>query len=81
MSITVKQSSNKDDFSRDSFVSIRDEEEFESLAKKEEINLDLKPTTNREKFEDLPLHLTNSEKQNIQIKPHLIVEDKGEKKD
>ncbi len=80
MSIPI-QHSISDDFSRDSFVSIRGEEETESNIKIDGINLDLNHSISKEKFEDLPLHLTNSDKQFISIKPHLVVEDKGEKRD
>jgi len=80
MSIPI-QHNISDDFSRDSFVSIRGEEETESNLKIDGINLDLNHSISKEKFEDLPLHLTNSDKQYNTIKPHLVVEDKGEKRD
>jgi hypothetical protein len=80
MSIPIKYNMS-DDFSRDSFVSIRGEDENESQLKIDAINLDLNRSISKEKFEDLPLHLTNFDKQHVSIKPHLVVEDKGEKKD
>ena len=81
MSTTIKQGSAKEDFCRDSFVSIREDDGIESQSILETTNLDASYEVSHEKFEDLPLLLTNSDKQKVFIKPHLVVEDKGEKRD
>jgi hypothetical protein len=49
----------------------------------EEDNLNLKKnnSSSSDKFQDLPLQYSISEKRNKNVIPHLIVEDKGEKRD
>jgi hypothetical protein len=48
-----------------------------------EDNLNLKKnnSSSSDKFQDLPLQYSISEKRNKNVIPHLIVEDKGEKRD
>jgi hypothetical protein len=45
-------------------------------------NLNLKKNNiSNDKFQDLPLQFSNSEKRSKNVIPHLVVEDKGEKRD
>jgi hypothetical protein len=56
-------------------------ESFNKLQNESLISISMSHNRSRDNFEDLPLQYTSSEKNKKSVMPHLVVEDKGEKRD